>query len=88
MSSNIDKKLMKEDFISYKQTLLLCQSDKIYANNYLQKLFSHHFPNYKELIIENPLLSIMTFYPLPNEFNINILGKPDTVVRKKDYYFL
>ena len=87
MSSNIDKKLMKEDFISYKQTLLLCQSDKIYANDYLQKLFSHHFPNYKELIIENPLLSIMTFYPLPNEFNINILGKPDTVVRKKDYYF-
>lgn len=73
--------------ICYTELIYICQKDKETGKEYFKKIFNEYFKNYSELEIDKPLNAIMGLYPLPNEFNIDILQKQDRVIRKDDTYF-
>ena len=80
---------MSLEDISYKELLLKIQTNKELGILYFKILFNKYYKkfNYTELIIEKPLSSIMGFYPLPDNFNIEILQKHDAVLQKDNTYF-
>jgi hypothetical protein len=80
---------MSLEDISYKELLLKIQTNKELGVLYFKILFNKYFKKFNddELIIDKPLSSIMGFFPLPDNFNIEILQKHDSILQKDDTYF-
>jgi hypothetical protein len=80
---------MSLEDISYKELLLKIQTNKELGVLYFKNLFNKYYKKFNdiELIIDKPLSSIMGFYPLPDNFNTEILQKHDAVLQKNDIYF-
>lgn len=75
-----------ENELSFKELLRLCQTNKDLAKKYITKLYEQHNPIYEKLIVNKPLLSLMSFTPLPYEFQTEYLSKNDTVTKSKNIY--
>ena len=63
------------------------KKDKAIYIDYIKEIFRNNIPFLKNIILEKPLLSLLTFYPLPFDLQIDLLNDNDKVVMKNNYYF-
>ena len=72
--------------LSYKVLIKHCQTNKEYTINYLLELYNKYNPLFQNIKITKPLLSLMSFVPLPYEFQTEYLGKTDAVKKENNIY--
>ena len=78
--------MLCEKEISFKELLRICQTNKDLAKKYIINLYKQYNPIYENLSVNKPLLSLISFTPLPYEFQTEYLSKNDTVTKSKNIY--
>ena len=63
------------------EILFSLQKDKTKIKEYIFDLYKKYIPIYEKLYIEKPLISIVSFYPLPCEFQIDYLNEENESIR-------
>ena len=75
-----------ETEITFKELLRICQTNKDLAKKYITKLYNQHNSIYENITVKKPLLSLISFVPLPYEFQTEYLSKNDTVTKSHNIY--
>lgn len=78
--------MLYESEITFKELLRICQTNKDLAKKYITKLYHQHNPIYENIKVNKPLLSLISFVPLPYEFQTEYLSKNDTVNKSNNIY--
>ncbi len=78
--------MLYESEITFKELLRICQTNKDLAKKYITKLYHQHNPIYENIKVNKPLLSLISFAPLPYEFQTEYLSKNDTVNKSNNIY--
>jgi len=78
--------MLYESEITFKELLRICQTNKDLAKKYITKLYHQYNPIYENIKVNKPLLSLISFAPLPYEFQTEYLSKNDTVNKSNNIY--
>ena len=72
--------------ISYKELLRICQTNKDLAKKYITDLYERYNPIYNKLNVVKPLLCLLSFVPLPYDFDISYLSEKDQIKKLNNIY--
>ena len=72
--------------ISYKELLRICQTNKELAKKYILDLYERYNPIYDKINVSKPLLCLLSFVPLPYEFDTSYLSERDQINKLNNIY--
>ena len=73
---------------NYKDLMNIILNDKEEATKYFKNLMINQIPIFKEIRVDKPIISILSFFPLPYQLQYDFFkDNKDCVIFKEEFYF-